>query len=77
MALLLSYLIAADQMDDEQKFAVWRSYNEARASEAFSLWSKSDGLKGKVEDLPQPVAGEPFTSAQARVFAEQAGHFAI
>ena len=77
MALLLSYLIASDQMNDEQKFAVWRSYNEARASEAFSLWSKSDGQKGKVEDLPHPVVGEPFTSAQAKEFAEQAGHFAI
>jgi DNA sulfur modification protein DndB len=77
MALLLSYLIAADQLDEEKKFAVWKSFNEARKSDEFAVWIKSDGTKGKIEDLPDPVEGEAYTAAQAKAYAEQSGEFAI
>ena len=71
MAGLLSYLIAADKLEEKALFAIWRMYNEARNSEGFSAWIKSGGENGVVEDLPTPVEGEPYTVAKALAFAKE------
>lgn len=75
MAGLLSFLIAADKLDDEAKFAIWRMFNEARNPEEFAAWLRSAGAKGKVEDLPKPIEGEAFKVTEAKVYAETAGTF--
>jgi DNA sulfur modification protein DndB len=75
MAGLLSYLIAGDKLDEESRFAVWRMFNEARSPDDFSTWVKSDGAKGKVEDLPKPVEGAAYTVQDALGFAEKSGVF--
>jgi DNA sulfur modification protein DndB len=73
MATLLVYLIAADRIDAEVKFTAWKSYNEARGHD-IEAWVKSGGAKtGKLEDLPDPVEGPGFTTADAKAFAEKAG----
>ena len=73
MATLLVYLIAADRIPAEIKFAAWKSYNEARGQDVES-WAQSGGTKtGKLEDLPDPVEGKPFTTADAKAFAQQSG----
>jgi hypothetical protein len=76
MAGLLSYLIAADKLEEESLFAVWRMFNEARSPEDFAAWLKSEGTKGKVEDLPAPVEGEGYTTDKALAFAKKNGIFA-
>jgi DNA sulfur modification protein DndB len=75
MANLLSYLIAADKLEDEVKFAIWRMYNESRSPEQISAWLKADSAEGDVEDLPKPIEGEVFTAADAKAYAEAAGVF--
>ena len=73
MATLLVYLIAADRIPAEIKFAAWKSYNEAR-SQDLEGWMQSGGTKtGKLEDLPDPVEGKPFTTADAKAFAQKSG----
>jgi DNA sulfur modification protein DndB len=69
MKSLLTYLLAADVMEDAQKLAVWKSFNAARHSEAFREWEKGSTngrrLESQLEDLPEPVAGRAFTTAKA------------
>lgn len=77
MAGLLSYLIAADKLDDESLFAIWRMFNEARTAEEFSNWVKSSGAKGDVENLPEPVEGAAYTVADALAFAKKTGLFNV
>lgn len=75
MATLLSYLIGADRMSDETKYAVWEAFNAARRPDDIADWRKSSGTKGNVEDLPVPVEGEAFTVADAAVFAAKSAKF--
>lgn len=70
MAGLVCYLIAADCISEELKFATWRLFNNARGEDV-EEWLKSGGLTGKVEDLPPPVEGKPFTVDNARAYAKQ------
>lgn len=72
MAGLLCYLIAADRINDELKFATWRLFNEARGKDV-EAWLTSGGTKGKVEDLPEPVEGKIFTVDDAKAFAQANG----
>lgn len=49
MAALLSYLLAADTMDEEQKYETWKMFNEARH-------------RGELKDpLPSPTVGKAYT----------------
>ena len=70
MAGLVCYLIAADCISEELKFTTWRLFNNARGEDV-EEWLKSGGLTGKVEDLPPPVEGKPFTVDNARAYAKQ------
>lgn len=73
MATLLCYLIAADRLDNEVKFAAWKSYNEARGGD-IEAWVASGGAKGgKFEDLPDPVEGAAFTTEDAKAYAREIG----
>ena len=74
MAGLLCYLIAADSLAAETKFAVWRTYDAARGTE-FDTWLESGGTEGKVENLPEPVEGSVFTAEDAKAYAIEAGEF--
>jgi DNA sulfur modification protein DndB len=73
MATLLCYLIAADRVGSDVKFAAWKSYNEARGADT-EAWVASGGAKGgKFEDLPDPVEGPAFTTADAKAHARETG----
>ena len=72
MAALVCYLIAADRIGDELKYATWKHLNDARGKNV-EAWLASGGTMGKMEALPQPVEGKPFTVDNARAYAEQAG----
>lgn len=76
MKSLLTYMLAADVMDDAQKLAVWKSFNAARHPEAFREWEKgpTNGrrLESRLEDLPDPVAGRAFTATKALKLARTA-----
>jgi DNA sulfur modification protein DndB len=75
MAGLVCFLIAADKLDDDAKFATWRMFNEARNPEDVATWLKSNGSRGKVENLPKPIEGEAFTVAEAKAHGEKSGVF--
>lgn len=70
MASLLCYMIAADRLSDEAKFATWKIYNSARDKDP-ETWIASAGAEGKVEDLPQSVEGVKFSSEDAMAWAEK------
>jgi len=72
MAALVCYLVAADRISEELKFATWRQFNEARGND-LEEWLVSRGTKGEMEDLPRPVEGEPFIVDDAREYAERVG----
>lgn len=73
MATLLCYLIAADRLDDDVKFAAWKTYNEARGGD-IEVWIASGGAKtSKLEELPEPVDGVAFTVADAKTYAVENG----
>ena len=72
MAALICYLVAADRVSEHLKFDTWKLFNEARSKDV-EAWLASGGTKGKMEGLPQPVEGTPFTVDDARAYAEQAG----
>ena len=73
MATLLVYLIAADRVPADVKFAAWKSYNEARGQD-IEAWLESGGTKrGKLEDLPDPVEGKVFTTVDAKAYALESG----
>lgn len=77
MAALLTYLIAADRLDVEAKFATWKAYNEARGRDV-DAWVRSGGTKsGKLEDLPDPVEGSAFTTTDATVYAQKSGELKV
>lgn len=74
MATLLCYLVAADRLGNDVKFAAWKSYNEARGQD-IETWIASKGARdgSKFEDLPKPVEGSPFTVADAKSYAQESG----
>ena len=54
MALIVSYLIAADRMGEKEKASIWKRFTEARLDEA--------------EDLPTPAVGPAYTATEATAF---------
>ncbi|MCG7354575.1 ParB N-terminal domain-containing protein, partial [Roseomonas mucosa] len=54
MALLVSYLIAADRLGGKEKASIWKRFTEARLDDS--------------EDLPPPIAGNAYTAAEAKAF---------
>lgn len=70
MAALVCYLIAADRIRDSLKFETWKLLNEARGRDV-DAWLASGGGRSKMESLPQPVEGEPFTVDDAKAYAQQ------
>jgi hypothetical protein len=74
MATLLCYLLAAERLSNEVKYAAWRAYNEARGAE-IEAWIASRGARsGKFEDLPKPVEGPAFTVDDAKDYAREGGN---
>ena len=72
MAALVCYMVAADRISEELKFVTWKLLNEARDKDV-EAWLASGGTEGEMEDLPQPVEGNPFAVDDARAYAEQIG----
>ena len=72
MAALVCYMVAADRISEELKFVTWKLLNEARDKDV-EAWLASGGTEGEMEDLPQPVEGNPFAVDDARAYAEQVG----
>ena len=70
MAALVCYLVAADRIKDDLKFDTWRLLNEARGRDV-GAWLSSGGIGGRMEDLPQPVEGEPFAVDDAKAYAQE------
>ena len=68
MAALVCYLVAADRISEDLKFATWKLFNEARSKDV-DAWLASGGTEGKMEDLPQPVEGAPFNVDSAMAYA--------
>lgn len=67
MSALLAYIIAADRMDAVYKLSTWRMFNDARQRGAVDAWEAGGFADPQgLEDLPAPVAGEPFTTEAAR-----------
>ena len=67
MSALLAYLIAADRMDAGYKLSTWRMFNDSRRRGAIDAWEAAGfGDVGDLEDLPAPIAGETFTTENAR-----------
>jgi len=77
MANLLAYLIGADRLADDAKYAIWETFNQARRPEEIADWRKSSGTKGNVEDLPQPIEGTAYTVADALAYAARSAKFGI
>ena len=70
MAALVCYLVAADCISEDLKFATWKLFNEARGKDV-EAWLASGGTEGKMEDLPQPVEGATFDVDSARACAHR------
>jgi DNA sulfur modification protein DndB len=72
MKSLLTFLLAADVMNNKHKTEAWKSFNQARHADAFRAWeagnaTTTDGqpVASVLEDLPQPTAGSAFTKQEA------------
>ncbi len=77
MATLLSYLLGADRMSDEAKYAVWEAFNAARRPEDLAEWRRSSGTKGHVEGLPEPIEGVAFSVKDALAHAAKSAKFSL
>lgn len=64
LAMLLTYLLAADKLPKERQLAVWRMYNQARHPEAMQEFDATMASSG-VEPLPMPVVGKQYTVEEA------------
>jgi DNA sulfur modification protein DndB len=73
MADLICYLIAADHLSPKLRYETWRAFNNAR-NHPVDVWLAADGgTESKPEDLPAPVEGEAFTSADALAYFNDHG----
>jgi DNA sulfur modification protein DndB len=70
MATLVCYLLAADRLNSDVKFAAWKTYNEARGAD-IAAWIASKGAMGNFEDLPEPIEGSAFTVADAKAYVHE------
>lgn len=60
LAMLLTYMLAADKLPDVRKYAAWRNFNQARNSKALAEFDNTRSTEG-LEPLPTPVVGKAFT----------------
>lgn len=74
MADLVCYLVAADRLSPKLKFETWRDFNNAR-DKATDEWlaDGGNGVELAPEDLPKPVEGAAFTTADALAYFNDQG----